>query len=40
MNKSKEKVVEIHKQIKSLQGLEVSGFIVNDSKPAGAVPQP
>ena len=36
----KEKVLEIHKQIKSLQGLEVSGFIVNDSRPAGAVPRP
>lgn len=39
-NKSKDnKVVQIRKQIKSLQGLEVSGFIVNDSRPAGATKQ-
>jgi hypothetical protein len=39
-NKKGNEDVEIHKQIKSLQGLEVSGFIVNDSRPASASPQP
>jgi hypothetical protein len=38
--RSKDAKFEIHKTIKSLQGLEVAGFIVNDSRPAAAVPQP
>jgi hypothetical protein len=34
-----DKSLKINKSIKSIQGLEVSGFVVNDSQPASAVRQ-